>query len=159
MLFNINVKLISPAYRLIIMLIAFGFSFTLSSQTVLSAGDILVIGFKTNATTDAGNDAFKLVTLVDLQCNTKFIVTDNNWNNSIPGWACNDDEFAVEITCSTIISAGSVFYIDASASLIVTSTFGMLFVAGSVMVGFCWSMTCVRKLLRFTLRASGYALS
>ncbi len=116
MLFNINVKLISPAYRLIIMLIAFGFSFTLSSQTVLSAGDILVIGFKTNATTDAGNDAFKLVTLVDLQCNTKFIVTDNNWNNSIPGWACNDDEFAVEITCSTIISAGSVFYIDASAS-------------------------------------------
>jgi hypothetical protein len=116
MLFNINVKLISPAYRLIIMLIAFGFSFTLSSQTVLSAGDILVIGFKTNATTDAGNDAFKLVTLVDLQCNTKFIVTDNNWNNSLPDWACSNDEFAIEITSSTIISAGSVFYIDASAS-------------------------------------------
>lgn len=116
MVLKTNVKLISLAYRLIIMLIAFGFSFTLSSQTVLSVGDILVIGFKTNTTTDAGNDAFKLVTLVDLQCNTKFIVTDNNWNNSIPGWACSNDEFAAEITCSTIISAGSIFYIDASSA-------------------------------------------
>lgn len=86
------------------------------SQTVLSAGDIAVIGFKTNTSTDAGNDAIKLVTLVDLQCNTQFIVTDNNWNNSVSNWSCNDDEFAVEITCNTIISAGSVFYLDVDAS-------------------------------------------
>lgn len=86
------------------------------SQTVLTAGDIAVIGFKTNTSTDAGNDAIKLVTLVDLQCNTKFIVTDNNWNNAIPGWACNDDEFAVEITCNSIIAAGSVFYLDVDAA-------------------------------------------
>jgi hypothetical protein len=86
------------------------------SQTILFPGDIAVIGFKTNSTTEAGNDAIKLVTLVDLQCNTKFIVTDNNWNNSIPGWACIDDEFGIEITCNTVIAAGSVFYLDVDAS-------------------------------------------
>ncbi|MBI3519937.1 MAG: T9SS type A sorting domain-containing protein [Bacteroidetes bacterium] len=86
------------------------------AQTVLSKGDIVVIGFKTNSTTDAGNDAIKLVTLVDLECSTTFIVTDNNWDNSIPGWACNNDEFAVEITCNSPIAAGSIFYIEVNAS-------------------------------------------
>jgi hypothetical protein len=89
----------------------------LQAQTTLSAGDIAVIGFKTNTSTDAGNDAIKLVTLVDLQCNTEFIVTDNNWRNSAPiGWACDDDEFGIIITCNTTIAAGSIFYIDVSAA-------------------------------------------
>jgi hypothetical protein len=86
------------------------------SQTVLTPGDIAVIGFKTNTSTDAGNDGVKLVTLRDLECNTSFIVTDNNWNNSIPGWACNNDEFGIQITCTSPISQGSIFYIDVSAS-------------------------------------------
>ncbi|MDX2171877.1 MAG: hypothetical protein SFY56_02080 [Bacteroidota bacterium] len=89
---------------------------SLTSQTVLTPGDIAVIGFKTNTSTDAGNDAVKLVTLRDLECNTTFIVTDNNWSNSIPGWACNNDEFGIQITCTSPISQGSVFYIDVSAS-------------------------------------------
>ena len=89
----------------------------LQAQTTLSAGDIAVIGFKTNTSTDAGNDAIKLVSLVDLQCNTEFIVTDNNWRNSAPiGWACDDDEFGITITCNTTIAAGSIFYIDVSAA-------------------------------------------
>ncbi len=86
------------------------------AQTILTPGDIQVIGFKTNTTTDAGNDAIKLVTLVDLQCNTKFIVTDNNWNNGTSSWACNDDEFGIEITCTSAIQQGSVFYIEVNAS-------------------------------------------
>ena len=94
-------------------LLIINFSF---SQTILTAGDIAVIGFKTNTSTDGGNDAVKLVTLVDLECNTSFIVTDNNWNSSTPGWACNDDEFAIEIVCNNIIPSGSVFYIDAETS-------------------------------------------
>lgn len=86
------------------------------SQTSLSPGDIAVIGFKTNTGTDAGNDAIKLVTLRDLECNTTFILTDNNWDNSIPGWACNNDEFGIQITCTSPISQGSVFYIEVNAS-------------------------------------------
>lgn len=87
------------------------------AQTILSAGDVAVIGFRTNNNTDAGNDALKLVTLVDLECNTKFIVTDNNWRNSVPiGWACDDDEFGFEIICNSSIAAGSIFYIDVSAA-------------------------------------------
>lgn len=84
------------------------------SQTTLSPGDIAVIAFKTNGNTQSGNDAVKLVTLVDLACNTQFIVTDNNWNGS--AWACNDDESGLQITCNQAISAGSVFYIDYDAA-------------------------------------------
>jgi hypothetical protein len=87
---------------------------TTISQTTLFPGDVLVIGLKTNTTTDAGNDAVKLVTLVDLSCNTEFIVTDNNWNGS--AWACNDDECGVKITCTTYIPAGSVFYVEMNSS-------------------------------------------
>src|SRR4051812_12882281 len=92
----------------------FTFPDYLFSQTTLSPGDIAVIAFKTNGNTQSGNDAVKLVTLVDLQCNTQFIVTDNNWNGT--SWACNDDESALQITCTSIIAAGSVFYIDYDAA-------------------------------------------
>ncbi len=85
-------------------------------QTVLVPGDILVIGFKTNNGTQTANDAIKLLTLVELVCGTKFTVTDNNYNSSTPGWPCNDNEFAVEITCNNLIPAGSVFYIDVDGS-------------------------------------------
>ncbi len=88
--------------------------FSYFCQTLLSPGDIAVIAFKTNGNTQSGNDAVKLVTLVDLQCNTTFIVTDNNWNGT--NWACNDDESGLQITCNSIIVAGSVFYIDYDAA-------------------------------------------
>lgn len=89
----------------------------LQAQTTLSAVDIAVIGFKTNTNTDGGNDTIKLVNLVDIQCSTTFIITDNNWRNSSPiGWACDDDEYGLLITCNTTISAGSIFYIDVSAA-------------------------------------------
>ena len=82
----------------------------LKCQTILGPGDLAVIGLKTNSTTQAGNDAVKLVTLVNLECNTQFIITDNNWNGS--AWACDNDEFGVQVTCNSYIPAGSVFYID-----------------------------------------------
>lgn len=91
-------------------------SLSLKAQTILSPGDIAIIGYKTNTSTDGGNDCVKLVTLVDLQCNTTFTITDNNWNASTPGWACNDDEFGIGITVNSIISAGSIIYVDVSAS-------------------------------------------
>jgi hypothetical protein len=101
--------------RLIFLILLF--SEMLNSQTALQPGDIAVIGFKTNNNTDGGVDAIKLVTLVDLECNTKFIVTDNGWKSSAPaGWACDNNEFGLEITCNTSISAGSVFYIGVDAA-------------------------------------------
>jgi hypothetical protein len=86
------------------------------AQTVLSAGDIAIIGFKTNNNTDAGNDAVKLLTLRELSCDTRFIVTDNNWNSATNNWFCNDDEFAVELTVTSTVLAGSIIYIDLDAA-------------------------------------------
>ncbi|MGZ3883028.1 MAG: hypothetical protein ACXVPD_02305, partial [Bacteroidia bacterium] len=113
-MFSKNPSYIHPAWRsLLFALVLFSSSFSFS-QTTLSPGDIAVIGFKTNTSTDAGDDAVKLVTLVDLECNTTFIVTDNNWNGS--AWACSNDESALQITCNSAIAAGSVFYIDYDAA-------------------------------------------
>lgn len=97
-----------------IILALLGWSENASGQTALNAGDIAVIGFKTNTSTQGGNDAAKLVTLVDLECGTTFIVTDNNWRNT-GTWYCNNDEFAVEITVNSEVKAGSVIYIDADS--------------------------------------------
>lgn len=79
------------------------------SQTVLSAGDIAIIGINTGGT---GDDAIKLVTLVELNCNTTFVVTDNN--RSSGAWPCGsgDSEFAVRVTVTERVLAGSVFYLD-----------------------------------------------
>ncbi len=96
------------------------------AQTVLAPGDIAVIGFRTSGGTDSGNDAVKLLTLVELACNTKFIVTDNNWRNT-GVWYCNNDEFAVEVTVNSRIVAGSVIYIDVdNSSGTITSSSGSL---------------------------------
>ena len=86
------------------------------AQTVLNAGDIAIIGIKTNNNTDAGNDAVKLLTLRELSCDTRFIVTDNNWNSATNNWFCNDDEFALELTVTSTILAGSIIYIDLDAA-------------------------------------------
>src|ERR1051325_8938959 len=83
-------------------------------QTTLTPGDMVIIAQKTNNNTDGGNDALKFMNLVDLDCNTQFIITDNNWNGS--AWACDDDECGVQITCNSFIPAGSVFYIEMNAS-------------------------------------------
>lgn len=99
----------------IVILLVFNFS-NLFSQTVLTPGDILFIGFKTSTDDEAGNDCVKLVTLRSLECNTVFVITDNNWNNSSDSWVCTDDEFAAQITCNVPIMAGSVFYIEVDAS-------------------------------------------
>jgi hypothetical protein len=86
----------------------------LNAQTYLNPGDIVITALKTNNSTQAGNDAVKFVTLVDLDCNTQFIITDNNWNGST--WSCDDDEFGVQVTCVAPIAAGSVFYLDVDAA-------------------------------------------
>ncbi len=86
-------------------------SFNSYGQTVLSSGDIAIIGFSTSGR----NDAVKLVTLVDLECGTSFIVTDNNWRNTNV-WYCNDDEFGIELTATSVVLAGSVIYLDVDAS-------------------------------------------
>jgi hypothetical protein len=86
------------------------------AQTVLSAGDIAIIGFKTNNNTDGGNDAIKLLVLRELDCNTSFIVTDNNWNRTTNSWFCDNDEFAVQLTVTSTILAGSIIYIEVDAA-------------------------------------------
>jgi hypothetical protein len=103
-------------YLNILFVVVFCLANSVYSQTPLTPGDIVVIGFKTNNNQDGGNDAIKLLNLVDLQCGTSFIVTDNNWNSLSNNWACNDDEFAIEITCNTLIAAGSIFYIDVNSA-------------------------------------------
>ncbi len=106
-----------------------------NAQTNLTPGDIAVIAIKTSAGTDPGTDAVKLLTLVDLACNTKFIITDNNWRTT-GTWYCNNDEFAIEVTVNSRIVAGSVIYIDVDNSGgIITSSTGS---ASKVSLGGDW---------------------
>ena len=93
-----EVKINARRNKILLLCILF-LSRLLFSQTTLAPGDIAIVGFKTNATTQSGNDAVKLITLLDLSCGTEFIVTNNNWNGS--SWACDDDEFGIQITCNT----------------------------------------------------------
>ena len=104
--------------------LAFLLLFEAHAQTVLSAGDIAIIGFKTNNNTDAGNDAIKLLVLRELDCNTSFIVTDNNWNRSTNSWFCENDEFAVQLSVTSTILAGSIIYfeVDAAGNPVSSST-------------------------------------
>jgi hypothetical protein len=85
-------------------------SYNSYSQTVLSPGDIAIIGFSSSGR----NDAVKLVTLVDLECGTSFIVTDNNWR-STNVWYCDNDEFGIQLTVTSVVLAGSVIYLDVDA--------------------------------------------
>lgn len=91
------------------------------SQTTIAPGDMAIIGFKTNNNTQGGNDAVKFVTLIDLECGTVFIATDNNWRNNAT-WYCNNDEFAFQITVTSQVDAGSVFYLDTDAPNVTVSS-------------------------------------
>ena len=116
-----EVKINARRNKILLLCILF-LSRLLFSQTTLAPGDIAIVGFKTNATTQSGNDAVKLITLLDLSCGTEFIVTNNNWNGS--SWACDDDEFGIQITCNTNIAAGSIFYLDVETSTGIASCSG-----------------------------------
>lgn len=85
------------------------------AQTVLSEGDIAVIGINTGG---SGNDAMKLLTFVDLECATTFVVTDDNWNSSTPGWPCSsgNSEFGIRVTVTSRVLSGSVFYIEVESA-------------------------------------------
>jgi uncharacterized membrane protein len=107
---------LSTLFKNFVFALAFLSLIEVHAQTVLSAGDIAIIGFKTNNSTDAGNDAIKLLVLRELDCNTSFIVTDNNWNRSTNSWFCENDEFAVQITVTSTILAGSIIYIEVDAA-------------------------------------------
>lgn len=78
------------------------------AQTTLSAGDIAIIKFVTGS----GTDNVSLLVLKELSCGTQFIFTDNNWNATTPGWTCNDDEFAVGFTCTSIIRPGTIINLE-----------------------------------------------
>jgi hypothetical protein len=86
-------------------------SLNIHAQTTLAAGDMAVIGSKTSGDGNGGRDCAKLITFVPLDCDTKFILTDNNWRNT-GAWYCDGDEFAVEITITSPVEAGSIFKID-----------------------------------------------
>jgi hypothetical protein len=79
------------------------------SQTILSPGDIVMIGYKTSGSSNNNLDQVKLLTLVDLTCNTQFIVTDNNWSRATNTWVCDNDEFALQITVTSTYSQQEVF--------------------------------------------------
>jgi len=93
----------------------------LTAQTTIAPGDMAIIGFKTNNSTQGGNDAVKFVTLIDLECGTEFIATDNNWRNN-GTWYCSNDEFAYEITVTSQVDAGSVFFLDPDAPSVTVSS-------------------------------------
>jgi hypothetical protein len=115
---TIQIQIIRILSMLALVLAPFGH---FQAQTVLSAGDLAVIGINTGG---SGNDAVKLVTFVDLECNTTFVVTDNNWNSSTTSWPCSSgqSEFGIRITVTSRILAGSVFYIDVESSGSVASS-------------------------------------
>lgn len=107
-------------------LFLFIMSHSLCSQTTITQGDMVVIGFKTNNNTQDGNDAVKFMTLIDLECGTTFLATDNNWRSNNT-WYCSNDEFAFEITVTSQIDAGSVFYMDVDAPSVTVSTGAITF--------------------------------
>jgi hypothetical protein len=93
-------------------------SLNIHAQTTLVAGDMAIIGWKSSGDGNGGEDAVKLITFVPLDCNTKFIFTDNNWNASTVDWFCGsgDAEFAIEITITSPVNAGTIFKIDVGAA-------------------------------------------
>jgi hypothetical protein len=102
----------------ITLILLFIASLTVSAQTVLTAGDMAIIGVKTSGDGNGGNDAIKLITFVALDCNTRFILTDNNWNAATGTWFCGggDAEWALEISITSPVDAGTIFKIDAHAA-------------------------------------------
>lgn len=97
--------------KITILLLTLFHLYSINAQTILSPGDIAIIGFSTTNR----NDAVKLVSLVDLECGTTFILTDNNWRNN-NSWYCNNEEFGVQLTVTSLVLAGSVIYVDVDAS-------------------------------------------
>ena len=78
------------------------------AQTALSPGDISFIGFNTN------NDAFSIVTFVNLCPGTVFLFTDNPYRNST-GFCTSGEEFCLTFSVTTTIPAGTkITYTDAS---------------------------------------------
>lgn len=78
-------------------------------QTTLTTGDIVIIGIK-----ESSGDKLKLMTMVDLTCGTKFIISDNQWDSTSDSWPCDasDSEYGAELTVTSKICAGSVILID-----------------------------------------------
>ena len=85
---------------------------SVSAQTVLAPGDIAVIGIKTSGDDLPARDKVRLLILKNLECGTRFIVTDNNWNAGTSSWFCDNDEAAIEVTVTQEILAGAVMTID-----------------------------------------------
>ena len=111
---NKNLLYFTVKISSLVLLLISGIITQSQAQTVLTAGDIAVIGFKTSDDIQSGDDAVKLLTLVDLACGTTFVVTDNNWKGTgtSPNWYCSNDEFGMMITVTANICAGTVIYID-----------------------------------------------
>lgn len=97
-------------------------------QTVLTPGDIVIIGIK-----EDNPDYLKMLTMVDLTCGTTFLITDNQWNNSSDSWPCNagDSESGATITVTSKVCAGSVIRVedDGDNHFTITSSSGSLIIS------------------------------
>jgi endonuclease I len=98
-------------FILTLLLCFFGMAFT-NAQTVLTPGDIAIIGFNTD---DA--DVIRFVTMVDIAQGTQIKFTDNGWN----GTALTNTEGTDTWTATTAYSRGTVFSLSVSSMALSTS--------------------------------------
>jgi hypothetical protein len=98
-------------YFFTMLLCCFGMA-NLSAQTVLTPGDIAIIGFNTD---DA--DVVRFVTFVDIAQGTQIKFTDNGWNGS----ALTTSEGTDTWTASASFARGTVFSLTVSAMALSTS--------------------------------------
>jgi hypothetical protein len=78
------------------------------SQTTMLPGDMAIIKFVTGS----GTDNVSFLVLNEISCGTQFIFTDNNWSAGTSTWTCNDDEFAIGFTTTSILKAGTIINIE-----------------------------------------------
>ncbi len=78
------------------------------SQTTMSPGDMAIIKWVTGT----GTDNVSMLLLKEISCGTTFTLTDNNWSSGSSSWTCNDDEFGVGFTTTSILAAGTIINIE-----------------------------------------------
>lgn len=89
---------------------------TISNQTQFTAGDMVFVGYRMNAT--AAEDEVALVTFVDITAGTFINLTDSKYTTNVPAQCPN----GIVWTATQCVPAGSVITIQTSALIANTGT-------------------------------------
>ncbi|HVD97981.1 MAG TPA: T9SS type A sorting domain-containing protein [Cytophagaceae bacterium] len=143
---NKNLFYFTVKVSMLVLLLISGIINQSHSQTVLSPGDMAIVGMTTD------NDESKIVTLVDLDVGTQFSITDNFWD----GTAFCTSEMALEFTVScNPIPAGTVIYISGAVQGSVGATGTLKDPDVSCGAVISWKVTCNGSAHGFGFDGSG----